>query len=212
MFYIFGAGGHASSLLDIVDKNFPGEQIILIDYRSDMLPRDDHEFIRARRVIKRSLSSVAQDMTTTDKAVVAVGDLVERRRVVEAVSTNNPMFPTIIARTSIISDVSRCSARGVSIHNRAYIGPEVRIGDFSIINTGAIVEHHVTVGSYSHVAPGAVITGRCSIGSNVFIGAGAVVTNGVRIPDNVTIGAGSVVVRDILVQYKTYIGVPAAMR
>lgn len=79
---------------------------------------------------------------------------------------------------------------GALIHDMAFVGPGAYIGENTIINTGAIVEHDAKIGKHCHVAPGAVVLG------------------GINICDGVIIGAGSVVVADIQ-DVGFYGGVPA---
>lgn len=86
---------------------------------------------------------------------------------------------------------------GNFIARNAAINPLVEIGDFCVINTGAIVEHECIIGNGVHIAPGAVLAGNVKIGNSSFIGANAVIKQGVNIGKNVIVGAGSTVVKDI---------------
>lgn len=77
------------------------------------------------------------------------------------------------------------------------VGPNCRVGIFSIINTGAILEHDSVVGDFSHLAPGVVTGGNVKIGSRTFIGLGAVIRHGITIGNNCIVGMGSCVVKDV---------------
>ena len=72
-----------------------------------------------------------------------------------------------------------------------------KIGNFTILNTGCIIEHECEIGSASHIAPGAVLAGNVKIGERVFIGANSVIRQGVEVGDDVIIGAGSVIINNI---------------
>lgn len=210
MIYLIGAGGHARSILDLLSTNQYDNKIIIIDYLS--LPstiNDDYELIQGHVVLKKSLSEISNSLTSKDKVYIAAGDLNERKKIVESISLNHSCFPSLIAETVILSTTATISNIGISIHHGVYVAPHVNIGDFTIINSGAILEHEVIIGQNTHIAPGAIITGRCNIGSNVFVGAGAIVTNSVKVVDNVTIGAGAVVVCDLLEEDSVYVGIPA---
>lgn len=88
------------------------------------------------------------------------------------------------------------------------MGPEVEIGDNTIINTASIIEHGVKIGAHSHIAPNVAISGNTVIGKRNFVGVGASIKDCVNICDNVIIGAGAVVITDIY-EAGTYVGVPA---
>lgn len=77
------------------------------------------------------------------------------------------------------------------------VGNNSKVGNFSIINTGVILEHDSTVGDFSHLCPGVVTGGWVKIGHNTTIGLGAVIRDRVKIGNNVTIGMGSVVLKDV---------------
>lgn len=98
-------------------------------------------------------------------------------------------FTNIVARSAIVS--TNLSGEGIQIFHNAYVGPNVKLGDNIILNTGAIVEHDSSIGDSAFVGPGAIICGGVTIGRNVFIGAGAIVLPDVKIPTNTVIPAGS---------------------
>lgn len=114
---------------------------------------------------------------------------------------------------NVVSDMAYVAststlARGVFVAHGAHIGPMAIIGDNTIINTHAVVEHECVIGVHSHISVNSSISGRCKIGDFVFVGAGAVVKDKISVCSNVTIGAGCVVVKDII-EPGIYVGSPA---
>ncbi len=87
--------------------------------------------------------------------------------------------------------------KGVVIHAHAYIGPFARIGLFTLINTGAIIEHHCSIGDNCSIQPGAKLMGDVVVGDNTEIGAGAIITPRVKIGKNCLVQAGAVVTKDV---------------
>lgn len=79
----------------------------------------------------------------------------------------------------------------------SYVGPNCKVGNFCIINTGVILEHDSIVGDFCHLAPGVITGGRVSIGSRTTIGLGSIIRDGVHIGENVVIGMGSIVTKDV---------------
>ena len=39
---------------------------------------------------------------------------------------------------------------------------DCQIGNFNIVNSGAIIEHGVAINDHVHIAPGAIILGGCN--------------------------------------------------
>ena len=88
--------------------------------------------------------------------------------------------------------------KGVQIMDRAVINPGASIGENTLINTGAIVEHDCRVGRHCHIAPGAILCGEVTIGDGTHIGAGAVILQGC------TVGPGCVVPAGETVRFRHY--------
>jgi UDP-perosamine 4-acetyltransferase len=95
-------------------------------------------------------------------------------------------------------------AMGVQIMARAMIQTASRIGENSIINSGAIIEHDCVIGAQVHIAPGAVLSGGVQVEDGVHIGTGAVVIQGIHIGAGSIIGAGSVITRDVAPRHIVY--------
>ncbi len=101
-------------------------------------------------------------------------------------------------------------AATAQIHAGATIQPGASIGEFSIINTHASVDHDCSIGNYCHVAPGATLCGSVTVGDGTYIGAGSTIIQGVRIGDKSFVAAGACVVRD-LAEKCSVRGVPARL-
>ena len=97
---------------------------------------------------------------------------------------------------------------GVFISRNVSVNSFAELGDYTILNTGSIVEHECKLGSAVHIAPGAVLAGNVEVGDRSFIGANAVVKQGVKIGKDVIVGAGSVVINDVS-DGKKLVGNPA---
>lgn len=100
----------------------------------------------------------------------------------------------IYHKTSVVrGDLGRaCQCLSLS-----HVGPYASIGDNTIINTAAVVEHDCVVGAHCHIAPNATLCGSVKIGELTHIGAGAVVLQGLTIGSGCVVGAGSVVTKDM---------------
>lgn len=102
----------------------------------------------------------------------------------------------IISKNSYFED-KRLLGKGVQLFPNSIIQTDSRVGDYSILNTGSILEHHCDVGNGVHIMPGAVIGGNVKIGDYVTIGLNATVMPKVIIEEGAYIGAGALVNKDV---------------
>jgi sugar O-acyltransferase (sialic acid O-acetyltransferase NeuD family) len=114
---------------------------------------------------------------------------------------------TMIHPTAYISPSSTIG-QGGQILPRAMICPRAIIGEDTIINTGAQVDHESVVGAGSHVSVNATLCGKVKLEPRVFVGAGAVVMPNVVVGEGAIIGAGAVVTKSVA-PGEVIAGVPA---
>ncbi len=190
---IYGCGGHARSVADIVLANGSYDTIVFVDENAR-----DRETLYGFDVLR----SPAGENTP---CFPAIGDNAKRKAKLEAIGEE--LLVSIISRTAHIGLGAKLG-NGVFVGNYCHIGPEALIGKNTIINHGAVVEHEVAIGEHCHIGPRATVCGRCRVGDLVLLGAGATVKDYVTICPNVVIGAGATVVSDIRLP-GVYVGTPA---
>ena len=100
---------------------------------------------------------------------------------------------------------------GVQLLMGCCVSECARIGDFTILNTSASVDHDCELGGGVHIMPGATLAGEVRVEDFATIGSGAVVLPRVRIGTGAMVGAGAVVTRDVPAG-ATVVGVPARVR
>jgi UDP-perosamine 4-acetyltransferase len=138
------------------------------------------------------------------------GDLSLRASVFEKFKAGGFNFLQLVARTAHVSDSSAVT-EGVQVMHTAVVHTDAKIDDNTIVNTGAIVEHHNVIGAHCHISIGAVLAGNVTVGNLTHIGANATVLQGVTIGSNCIIGAGAVVLNDVPDDHFA-VGVPAVSK
>lgn len=194
---VYGCGGHARSIVDVIRETCRETEIILVD---DHAEKD--EVILGCRTLKKC------EPKAGDRYIVALGDNEQRAKVYQMLLDIRQGSPATVVSKHAYIGMESFIGQGTFVAVGAHIGPQACVGDNSIINTGSIVEHEVKIGNNTHIAPRTVVCGRTDIGDYVFCGAGSVIIDKIRICNNVVIGAGAVV-RESILEPGIYAGVPA---
>jgi sugar O-acyltransferase (sialic acid O-acetyltransferase NeuD family) len=198
---IFGCGGHAKVITDIVEKQGKYNIAGFIDnYKTP-----GETFIGYK--VLGSESDILK--IGIDAGIVALGDNWIRSKVVNNVLSINSQFEFVTAIhpfTSITRDV--VIGNGTVIMAGSIINSNTKIGSHCIINTNSSVDHDNTICDFSSIAPGVTTGGNVNIGEFTAISLGAKIKHGITIGEHSVIGAGSVVLKNVdsnVVQY----GAPA---
>lgn len=191
-YIIFGCGGHARSVADVILFNDSDSKIIFIDDKAK-----EGETLYGFPVIK---NCEIDDV----KVALGIGDNNSRRVMYEKFQSN---LVTVVSN-DVYQGKDSNIGNGTFVAHNAHIGPLARVGNGCIINTHCVLDHEVVIGDFSHISVNATLCGKVKIGSNVFVGAGAVIKDNVKVCDDVVIGAGAVVVKDIN-EKGVYVGCPA---
>jgi sugar O-acyltransferase (sialic acid O-acetyltransferase NeuD family) len=97
--------------------------------------------------------------------------------------------------------------RDILVYQHAEIGPEVSIGEGSVVFMGAGVGHESRLQDGCVVAPHAIINARVQLGDGVYVGSNATLLPEVKVGAWATIGAGTMAMRDVPAG-ATLLGVP----
>jgi sugar O-acyltransferase (sialic acid O-acetyltransferase NeuD family) len=142
------------------------------------------------------MNSNFREFDLDNKFILGTGDNYIRNKIGKLIQLKGKKILNVIHPSASLTKMLSIGV-GNFISKNVSINPLVEIGDFCIINTGAIIEHGCIIENAVHVAPGTVLCGNVSVGENTFIGANSVIKQGIKIGKNVIIGAGSVIINNV---------------
>ena len=177
--YLYGAGGHAKVVFDVLKSNNITVPEIF----------DDDPAIESFMGIPVSHSGISSPI------ILSIGNNHTRKIIAEKI--NQDIFsPFFCDKSAIISEYAFIE-QGTVIMQGAIIQSSAKIGKHCIINTRASIDHDCIIEDYAHIAPGVILCGKVEIGEGSLIGAGTIILPEIKIGKWTVIGAGSVVTRDI---------------
>jgi sugar O-acyltransferase (sialic acid O-acetyltransferase NeuD family) len=192
---IYGAGGHAKSIMEMVlgMGNFRIMGII-----------DDNAALTGTSVLgipvlgtrSRLPQLAAQGLRLAANGVGGIIDMGVRIRLFEMLADNGFTFPALVHPRATFETSARIAA-GVQVFANAYVGSEAVLYERCMVNTNAVVSHDCEVGAYSHIAPGALLAGHVQVGERALVGMGVTTIIGLNIGAGARIGNGAILLADV---------------
>jgi sugar O-acyltransferase (sialic acid O-acetyltransferase NeuD family) len=201
---IYGAGGQARVLLELMDRAGICPIAGIVDDNPDFLGTKV-DGIAVLGAIERLASLIR--VHRIHRAVIAVGNNANRKKLADHARAQGLRLPVLIHPHAYVSPTAKMGDGSVVMAG-AVISAHTTIGELGIINTRASVDHDCSVGDCVHIAPGATLAGGVTVGNGTLIGVGATIMPGLCIGDNSVVGAGTVVIRDVP-SHTTVVGNPA---
>lgn len=143
-----------------------------------------------------------------DRFLVALGEAKWRKYYVDLLTSRGAKFATFISNKAFIGP-NVTIGEGAIIAPTAVITADVTLGKHAILNIHTSISHDCVIGDYVTLSPGSRIPGRCALGEDVFLGVNASLIPDIRLARGTQVGAGAVVTKSIAAEGKTLVGVPA---
>jgi sugar O-acyltransferase (sialic acid O-acetyltransferase NeuD family) len=187
---VFGCGGHAKVVIDILEKTKQYTIIGIIDsYVTSGTSVYGYEVLGNETMLGE---------LKVNAGIVAIGDNFIRSKMVQKIKKFSKDFNFISA-----IHPSAIIARGVELGGGTVVMPgsiinsDSQVGDHCIINTKASIDHDCVIEDFVSLAPGVTLGGNVNIGKHSVISLGSSVIHSIKISEHTVIGAGSTVLHDI---------------
>lgn len=189
---VFGAGGHAKSVLAVLRTLSCWEVTGLVEDGAG----DTQRTVLGHRVLgdRGCLAAVRAGGTT--RAFVAIGDNAARCDIAGELLRAGFELATVVHPNALLMQDAGIGP-GSFVHALAIVGPECRVGANSIVQPYTSLGHESIAGEGVQFTSGVHVGGRVRIGDRCFFGPGAVVYPRVTIGNDVQVGANTVVNRDL---------------
>ena len=190
---LLGAGGHARSCIDVLEKENQFEIAGLVEKGESISNESlgypvigiDDDLKVLRRQYKNALITVGQ--IKSPKIRIKLYQLLKEL---------DFTLPVIVSPHAYVSKHAQIGEGSIIMHG-VIINANAKIGNICIINNRALIEHDAVIGDHCHIATGAIINGEVSVENETFIGSSAVTKQAISIGKNCVIGAGVVLKNDI---------------
>jgi len=192
---IYGAGGHAKSVMEMVRQNkvFVIAGIVDDDIRLTGKRVLDIPILGTRALLP---ALIAHNVILAANGVGGIVDIGIRVRIYDLLENAGFTFPALVHSRATVEPSAKVG-EGAQVFANSYVGSEANLHSKCMINTNAVISHDCEIGSYTHIAPGVLLAGHVHVGEKTLIGMGVTTTIGVKIGSGVRIGNGAIVLADV---------------
>ena len=195
MIYIFGSGGRAKLICEIIKSNFVKSRVIFID-----------DF---NKKFKNSKYLIKFFNPKSDKLFIGISNPIIQKKYYDFFKKKLKKIdnsPLIDKSARLKSNVK--IDKNVIILENTVIGPDVIISKNSFIGSNVLINHDSSIGHFSTIGHGSNIAGNVKIKNFCYVGISNVVKQNITINNCVTTGSGSNIITNCE-EKKIYAGNPA---
>ncbi len=191
---IIGAGGHAKSCIDIIEKQNKYKIHGIIGAKEEA-----QKEVLNYKVIG-SESNLGEIVADCSNAFIAIGHIKDnkvRTHFYYLLKNIGFELPTIISPEATVSKYSTIGDSTIIMHS-SVVNAGTSIGSNCIINSKALIEHDVTIGNDCHISTGVILNGSVTVNNSSFVGSGTIINQSIEIRKNSIIPSGSIIKENII--------------
>mgnify|MGYP006166774041 FL=1 len=206
---IIGAGGFGREVLwTINDCNEIKKKYLVLGFIDD--DKSLHGDLIDGFSVLGGLNWIEKNYQKSISCVIAIGDSLKKKEMVNQLKKIDPTYATIIHPT-VISSKSITIGEGTIIQAGTIMTINIVIGKHVHLNIDSTVGHDTVIEDYVTINPGVHINGKTTIGSSTYVGTGVVMKQEIKIGFESIIGAGAVLLENVP-EKSVYAGVPAKLK
>lgn len=201
---ILGAGGHSSSLINLIERTNNFKIHGILDPRYKKLKKiKNYNILGNDKLLEQFKDNKIINIAI---GIGSTGINKKRNHLFKKVKKLGFKIPSLIDPSAIISNNVYIS-EGVQIFAGSILNNNVKVGINTVINTKSIIEHDSIVGDHVFLGPRVTLCGNSTIKNNVFLGACSCILPNIIINNNTIVGAYSLVNKEYKENTKL-IGIP----
>lgn len=192
---IVGSGGHGAELTDYIKYNEKIKGIKEFDVIGYL---DDNPTNYANYKFEAPLVGGVRDHVVRHDCLYLMGiaNLQYRRLFVDRYSADGAKFVSLIHETAFISDSAHIGI-GVIVSPLVNIGPNVVVGDFTLVNARCGIGHDTKIGKFNFLSPNVSFTGHTEIGDDNLFGINSATIPGIQIGNRNKVMAGMILDKNV---------------
>jgi sugar O-acyltransferase (sialic acid O-acetyltransferase NeuD family) len=192
---IIGSGGHGAEIDEYItysQKKSEGNLLNVIGFLDDV-PANYIKY----KFSAPLLGGVKDHVVRNDCSyIMGIANLKYRKMFVEKFSMEGADFITFIHYNAYVSESAQIG-KGVLIGPYANVGPNVKIGDFSFLNSRCSLGHDTILGKYNFISPNVSFSGFSIVGDENMFGINSATIPGIKIGNRNKIAAGMVLDKNV---------------
>ena len=192
--FLFGAGLHVHTCIDIVEKNENYRIVGIIDSVKEI-----GTYVDSYKIIGRieNLKHLSERMSVSH-GFISIGTNWAREKVYEETQREYKDFKFInLIHPSAVLGKNIKLGQGVLIGALSFISSNCRISDFCLIHQKSHLGLENKMGKYSSISLGSLTGGKVTIGKFSAITLRVTINDRIKIGSNSVVGSGSLVLKDI---------------
>jgi len=202
---ILGAGGFGREVFDLANYCYQNDP----DFRIRGFLSDGPSDIESLGYPPVLGTVDGYDIREDDIFIPGIGNINDRKKVVEIILRKGGEFITLIHPSAVISPSARIG-EGVAIKAFCVLASNVMIGNYTFLQSSTIYGHDVKIGNFCQINSFSFFAGCVHVDDMVTVNAGAKIVQNRKIGSGSTIGMGSIVIKDVPSGVKVF-GNPARM-